>query len=161
MFTSCGNVLERELWAFEIANMGSIWVALRGAPTHTKGPIFTVATLRENAIYGIPGWQTPPRPIYPQKGHYKRFLKNKKNRQKNHSEKSYMLPTAFFFGFSTRFFFRNPTSVFRKIDFSQNSGNFSAIRKARWKALDKSFSGIYWSGGWFPVVLKPVWIFWN
>ena len=56
---------------------------------------------------------------------------------------------------------KNPTSELRKIDFSQKSGNFSAIRINCWKALDEFFPGIYGSGGCLPAVLKPQWIFRN
>jgi len=34
-------------------------------------------------------------------------------------------------------------------------------KHVRWKALDKLFSGVYGSGGWFRAVLKPQWIFGN
>ena len=67
--------------------------------TFKNGYIFEVNTNHENVIYGIPDCASPPRPIYSQKGHNKRFLKTEKNRKKNCSEKSYTLPTEFLFGF--------------------------------------------------------------
>ena len=58
-------------------------------------------------------------------------------------------------------FSEKSSAELRKIDFSQCSGNFIAIRDRRWKARDMLFSASIGSWGRLPTVLELQVIFWT
>ena len=87
------------------------------------------------------------RPIYPRNGLGKEFLKTYsiiKNfgRGKNKKQK-----TDFSGRRSCRIFSKKSAAELRKINFSQSSDNFRAIRDTRWRAEDMLFPASIWSWG--------------